>query len=81
MNALAFPQGTPQDVVDQITKALIGVRQDPQFKADSLRFGLSVVPVGEGETVLKAQQDMARWYLDQLTQLSGLLKTPIPEKK
>lgn len=80
-NALAFPQGTPQDIVDQITKALIAVRQEPQFAADSIRFGLSVIPVGDGETVLKAQQDMARWYLDQLTQLSALLKTPVPEQK
>ena len=80
-NALAFPQGTPEEMVDQLSRALIEVRKTPGFNESSLRFGLTVVPVGDEETTAKARAAQAQWYLEELTKLSRLLGKPVPPQQ
>ncbi len=80
-NALAFPSGTPQELVDQISRALIEIRKDPAFNEKSLRFGMTVVPVGDSEDVRRAQEAQARWYLEELTKAAALFGKEVPPEK
>lgn len=81
MNALAFPAGTPDEMVQQLTRALLEIRKSPSFNEASLRFGLTVVPVGDADTVATARAAQAKWYLDELTKLSNLLGKPVPPQQ